>query len=245
MQRRRLKAPGPALVISLIALFVALGGTAFAAISLPKDSVGSKQLKKGAVTSVKIAKGAVTNAKIAGNAVTGAKVENDSLTGADILESSLGKVPSAGMADSATTATNAANSSELGGIAASGYQQRVTGTCPIAIDAIASTGSVTCENLVVVEHVSPVVTQGNTANESATCPAGDTLVGGGGGFVLAATSTSPPEWVDSATLGVSGPGDADGNPFEGGLGALPQSWHVGGTTGVTGSQLEAYAVCAS
>src|SRR6476646_11617617 len=50
--------PSPALVISLIALFVALGGTSYAAInSLPKNSVGPAPLKKGAVTSSKIAKG--------------------------------------------------------------------------------------------------------------------------------------------------------------------------------------------
>ncbi len=47
--------PSPALVISLIALFVALGGTSYAAInSLPKNSVGTKQIKNGAVTAAKI-----------------------------------------------------------------------------------------------------------------------------------------------------------------------------------------------
>lgn len=60
----RLRAPSPALVISLIALFVALGGTTYAATSLPKNSVGTKQLKNNAVTGVKIKAGAVTAAKI-------------------------------------------------------------------------------------------------------------------------------------------------------------------------------------
>lgn len=46
--------PSPALVISLIALFVALGGTSYAAMTLPKNSVGTKQLKNGAVTAAKI-----------------------------------------------------------------------------------------------------------------------------------------------------------------------------------------------
>ncbi|MDX6481771.1 MAG: hypothetical protein QOG85_2281 [Gaiellaceae bacterium] len=47
--------PTPALVISLIALFVALGGTSYAAItSLPAGSVGTDQLKNGAVTRAKI-----------------------------------------------------------------------------------------------------------------------------------------------------------------------------------------------
>jgi hypothetical protein len=64
MHTRRLRAPSPALVISLIALFIALGGTAYAATSLPRNSVGTKQLKTSAVTSSKIKDGAVTAAKI-------------------------------------------------------------------------------------------------------------------------------------------------------------------------------------
>lgn len=119
--------------IALLALFIALGGTTYAATALPKNSVGAKQLKKNAVTAPKIKAGAVTNAKIGKNAVTGVKVKDDSLTGADILESSVGKVPSATSADAATNATNAtnatsaANAAKLGGIDAASYVQN-TGT---------------------------------------------------------------------------------------------------------------------
>jgi hypothetical protein len=61
---RRLRAPSPALVIALIALFIALGGTSYAAITaLPKNSVGSKQLKNGAVTKTKINKKTLTQLK--------------------------------------------------------------------------------------------------------------------------------------------------------------------------------------
>jgi hypothetical protein len=42
------------MVVALIALCVALGGGAYAAIKLPKNSVGAKQLKKGAVTPPKL-----------------------------------------------------------------------------------------------------------------------------------------------------------------------------------------------
>jgi hypothetical protein len=45
----------PATVISFIALIVAMGGTGYAAISIPKDSVGTAQLRNGAVTRQKIA----------------------------------------------------------------------------------------------------------------------------------------------------------------------------------------------
>jgi hypothetical protein len=41
-------------VVSCLALFVALGGASYAAFQLPKNSVGSKQIKKGAVTAAKL-----------------------------------------------------------------------------------------------------------------------------------------------------------------------------------------------
>jgi hypothetical protein len=51
-------------VMSSIAVFLVLGGAAFAATQLPKNSVGSKQLKKNAVTAAKIKKDAVNSAKV-------------------------------------------------------------------------------------------------------------------------------------------------------------------------------------
>ena len=55
--KKTFRAPSPALVISLIALFVALGGTSYAAITrLPANSVGTAQLKNNAVTGKKLAK---------------------------------------------------------------------------------------------------------------------------------------------------------------------------------------------
>jgi hypothetical protein len=50
-------------VVSLLALFIALGGGAYA-ITLPRSSVGTRQLKNNAVTSSKIHGGAVTASKV-------------------------------------------------------------------------------------------------------------------------------------------------------------------------------------
>jgi hypothetical protein len=92
--------PSPALVVSTIALFVALGGSAFAAAT-----IGTSDIKDGAVT----------NKKLHDDAVRGAKVENDSLTGRDLDEKTLNQVPSANhakradRADLAGTAINANN----------------------------------------------------------------------------------------------------------------------------------------
>ena len=119
--------------IALLALFIALGGTTYAATALPANSVGAKQLKKNAVI----------NKKIKANAVTGAKVKNDSLTGADVNESTLGTVPSATNATTATNATNAtnattaANANALGGVGANGYQKVPTAAQHFTIPATA------------------------------------------------------------------------------------------------------------
>ena len=50
--RRR---PSPATVIACLALAVALGGTGYAAVVLPANSVGTRQLKNNAVNSSKVA----------------------------------------------------------------------------------------------------------------------------------------------------------------------------------------------
>ena len=97
--------PSPAMVVACIALTVALGGTSYAAITLPKNSVGTKQLKKNAVTGL----------KVKANAITSPKVASNSLTGSDINEASLGTVPSATNAITATTAGSAAPSGAAGG----------------------------------------------------------------------------------------------------------------------------------
>ena len=46
-------------VAASAALFIALGGTGYAALSLPKNSVGNLQLKAGAVNSAKVADGSL------------------------------------------------------------------------------------------------------------------------------------------------------------------------------------------
>lgn len=106
-------------VMSSIAVFLVLGGAAFAAVQLPKNSVGTKQLKKNAVTTAKIKReavaegkiknGAVTSSKLADGAVTTSKIVNDAVTGEKVNESTLGEVPKAAHANTATNATNAAS----------------------------------------------------------------------------------------------------------------------------------------
>lgn len=55
----KLKRPSHATAVAYLALFVALGGGAYAATQLAKNSVGTKQLKKGAVTAAKVKSGSL------------------------------------------------------------------------------------------------------------------------------------------------------------------------------------------
>jgi hypothetical protein len=57
--------------IAYLALIVALGGTSYAAINLPANSVGPRQLKSGAVTTNKLANGSVTAKKLDGKSIGG------------------------------------------------------------------------------------------------------------------------------------------------------------------------------
>jgi hypothetical protein len=55
--------------VALLALFVATGGSAYAATALPSGSVGTEQLQRGAVTTGKLGPGAVTQPKIANGSI--------------------------------------------------------------------------------------------------------------------------------------------------------------------------------
>ena len=57
MRRLRPRRPSPALVVACVALIVALSTTGYAAVVLPRNSVGSRQIKPGAVTSGKVRNG--------------------------------------------------------------------------------------------------------------------------------------------------------------------------------------------
>jgi hypothetical protein len=98
--------------IALLALFVALGGTSYAAVSLPNGSVGTDQLQQASVTTLKVAPGAITSKrlengsvvrkKIGDGAVSSKKVANGSLLAEDFA---LGTLTAAGSAGGALKGT--------------------------------------------------------------------------------------------------------------------------------------------
>ena len=83
-----------ATVVAYLALFVALGGSSFAAVKISGDNIQNKS---------------IAGKKLENRTITRGKIKKNTLTGIEINESRLGRVP---------TATNA---TKLGGIAPSGY----------------------------------------------------------------------------------------------------------------------------
>ena len=91
---QRFQRPSPALVISLVALFASLGGVSYG-------------LATGSVNSREILNNTVRSKDVRNETVKGKDVRDDSLTGAEVDESTLGQVPSAATAGTASPTGNA------------------------------------------------------------------------------------------------------------------------------------------
>jgi len=127
----------PATLISLIALFVSLGGIGYAA-----TRIGTKQIKNGAVTGKKLARNSVTSPKIkaggvgnsdlATNSVSTSKIRDNAIIAGKLATSS---VLSDKLADGAVTAGKLGNGAVTAGKLAA---NSVTGTA-IAPGAISAT----------------------------------------------------------------------------------------------------------
>lgn len=92
--KTRSRRPTPGFVLGLIALAVALSGTAWAATKIDTEDIKSKAITKkkldtAAVTTKKIADGAVKEAKIATGAVTETKIADAAVTGAKVADDTL------------------------------------------------------------------------------------------------------------------------------------------------------------
>ena len=104
-----MRVPSPSLVVASIALFVALGGTSYAVTQLPKNSVGSKQLKASAVTQSKLGLASVTGAKVMDGSLAAADLSADaraSLKGATGAKGEAGAKGDAGPTASAYASSN-------------------------------------------------------------------------------------------------------------------------------------------
>jgi hypothetical protein len=152
--------PSASMIVALVALFVAMGGTGYAVKRLPKRSVGPAQLKKDAVRTKNIKARNVTRSRIAKRSINADLVGTDALVGKNILESSLGQVPEA---------THAAGADSVGGLSLKRFSFR----------APAGTGGTSVLSLGGLT-ISAACSAGTSLSASATTSVGGAVVHSGG-----------------------------------------------------------------
>ncbi len=125
LARRR---PQPALVVALVALIAATGGSA---VALPgrnsidrddvkRNAIRSKAIKNGQVAGVDIARNAITAAKVADGTVGGAEIADGAVGGAEIAD---GAVTGAEIGDGAVGASELAPTEPYHAVGAPGEPQ--------------------------------------------------------------------------------------------------------------------------
>jgi hypothetical protein len=196
-------------VLSCMALFIALGGTAYAAV----------KLKPNQVKAVNIASQAVTNAKIKTQAVTSGKIKNGGVVNADL---GAGAVTGSKIAKEAVTsgalAKNSVTNAKIG--------SEAVATGKIGNEAITS-GKISAgvwNQLVkdVTYESSTSVNDSETEkNTTATCPQGKEAIGGGarinapagvqvainGSYPAVASNNARTGWVASGRETAAEPGN--------------------------------------
>jgi hypothetical protein len=116
--RPKLSRPSPAMVVALIALFVALGGSGYAAVKF-----NPKVIKNNTVSGKKLKNNTLPGAKLTNNSVTGRKIRESSLLtvpSATNAERFGGQLPGAFLEAGAT----AANSQRLAGLEPTSFVRR-------------------------------------------------------------------------------------------------------------------------
>lgn len=113
--------PSPALVVSMIALFVSLSGVSY---GVATGFIDSREIKNNEIRSLDIRNNEVRTRDLRNNEIRGIDIRNstvqgrdialNTVTGEDVREDTLGKVPSATSAD---TASSASSADSVGGVA--------------------------------------------------------------------------------------------------------------------------------
>lgn len=220
----------PATVLACVALFVALGGGAYAATTLTKKSVKSQHLANASVTTAKLKNGAVTTAKLRNGAVTTGKLRNGAVTGAKIAAATIG---------SGQLASSSVRSGQLGGQVVTEPKIKNGAVSESKLDSGAVTSGKLAPSFLaqLVRNVTYVNAESASNNEdaktvTALCPSGKQVIGGGAR-------------VNGELLEVAVTGS---NPFVAGNGQRT-GWSAFGRElpdepGATAWSVEAFAVCA-
>jgi hypothetical protein len=189
--------PSPALVISCVALFLALTGSALA-VGIAKNSVRSAQIVDGTVRTIDLRDNAVSSPKIAPDAVGAEEIAENAVSSPEVAQDSL---------TNQDLGTASVTSSEVA--------DQSLGAADLSPDSVGSSelqaGAVRAAELGPLLQVSNSATikGGDNASTSVACPAGTTVISGGGsaGFYqvhLTSTYRSGDGWHIDARSAAAG-----------------------------------------
>jgi hypothetical protein len=170
-------------VLSAMALFMALGGAAYAAkLMLPKKSVKTQNLANGAVTNLKLRNGAVTPLKIRNGAVTGAKIAPGAVGSTQLADGGVRSVDlGGGVVTEAKLKSGAVTENKLGAnsVATGKIQDGSVTSAKLSAALLAQL----VKNVSYVSKASGPVGTTSPQSVTAECPAGKQVVGGGARIV--------------------------------------------------------------
>jgi hypothetical protein len=228
--------------IALLALFVALGGTAYATTAVPRNSVGTNQLETHAVTSSKLARNSVTGRSVRDRSL---QIGDLSLRARALLRAggAPGSVNSGALAKGAVTTVKLADASVTaakivdGAVTAADLAASSVTTAQLAHGSVTGAKlapeSVTGANVplrmvTAVGHVNGF----RSTTLTATCPPGTRAFGGG-----VSIDTTFANGKNVATIQRDAPAGRDG---------IPVSWvgKVTDTDTTLGADFTVYAICA-
>lgn len=222
------------LVMSCLALVVALSGTAYAA-GLAPGSVDTKELAKGAVTAKKIKAKAVTSPKIRPGAVGAAAVADGSIGSAELADGSIGSTDLAdGSVGAADLADNSVTAAEIaaGAVGASEIEDGSVGAAELA-DASVGTGEIADRSIRLHDlggeqsaGVGNVVNQTATLGSAVSIVAGDCV-----NLSLRLFNPTPPGILGSMVVGTIT--SSSGGPVVNNLGAVLPTLATATTQGGT------------
>jgi hypothetical protein len=182
--------PSPALVISCLALFLALTGSAFA-VGVGKNTVRSAQIVDSTVRTIDLRDSAVSSPKIADATVTATDLATDSVGSDEIAKDAVNSEEIA--KDAVKTDEIAANAVASSEVADQSLTQDDLGPNSVGSSEL-QTGSVRASELGAIIQVSNStgIAANTTNGVSVQCPAGTTVISGGaqpGNFGVEMTSS--------------------------------------------------------
>jgi hypothetical protein len=232
-------------VISLTALFVALGGTSYAVTRLDKNSVKSKHIVNGQVKKKDLGASAVDSARVKNLSLLGEDVAPLTITAANLADTA---VTTGKLADNAVTTGKLANNAvTTGKLADTAVTTGKLADNSVATGKVAN-GTLLKEDVAGGQFLGATVTVQRTdiavndgalgVSASTECPAGQRIIGGSANISDAASTD-----VNITVSRPAGPADSLPNSGDGfdrwrGVASNP----AGGTGNTT---MRVWAICAS